>query len=65
MILQFDNEMEVEFSKGLIDNKTIDIIIIPAKNRQNNEDFDSDSINLTWVLHEFFGQFLTINITFE
>lgn len=64
MTLCFEEEMDTEFSYGLINNMTLIIYVMPSDGRHLAEDFDPKSILCTWDIHYFTDKYLQVNVTF-
>lgn len=57
--------MDTEFSKDMITEENLKIYVIPAEDRQSDEDFDPEFIGLSWDFHEFQNKDLTVNVSFS
>ena len=57
--------MKTDFDLSLIDDKVLDVYVLPALNRHlEDPTFKSSDIELEWVAHSFVDKDLVLNVTF-
>ena len=58
--------MNTDFDLSLIDDKVLDVYVLPALNRQlEDPTFDPKALELEWVAHSFKDKDLVLNVTFK
>ena len=58
--------MNTDFDLSLIDDKVLDVYVLPALNRQlEDSTFDPKALELEWVAHSFKDKDLVLNVTFK
>jgi len=63
--LQFSTPMINTVNLSIINSSIIDIYIVPAQNRHEQDGFDLTKLNFTWIATDFVGDMLSIQLNFS